>query len=49
MGAPVMVDALEMVKNNGGKKAVLFGACGGTSSNVQIDVDCECSAVAGAC
>lgn len=36
MGAPAMVNALEMVKNNGGKKAVLFGACGGTSPNVQI-------------
>ena len=36
MGAPAMVNALEMVKNNEGKKAVLFGACGGTSPNIQI-------------
>ena len=36
MGAPAMVNALEMVKSNGGKRVVLFGACGGVSPSIQI-------------
>ena len=29
MGGPAIVNALEMVKNNGARRVVLFGACGG--------------------
>jgi uridine phosphorylase len=36
MGSPAMVNALEMVKHNGGERVVLFGACGGTSRSVQV-------------
>lgn len=36
MGAPVTANALEMIKANGGKRVVLFGACGGVSPSVQI-------------
>ncbi len=36
MGGPAIVNALEMVKANGGNKVVLFGACGGVSPVVQL-------------
>jgi uridine phosphorylase len=36
MGSPAIVNALEMVKNNGAERVVLFGACGGTSGNIQV-------------
>lgn len=36
MGAPAVVNALEMANANGGKRIILFGACGGISPNIQI-------------
>jgi len=48
MGSPAMVNALEMVKANGGKRVVLFGACGGVSPLVQVgDIIIPNSAVRG--
>jgi uridine phosphorylase len=36
MGAPAVVNTLEMVRYNGGERVVIFGACGGASPNVQV-------------
>jgi len=36
MGGPAAANALEMIKNNGGRRVVVFGACGGTDPRVAV-------------
>lgn len=36
MGGPAAANALEMVRANGGRRVVVFGACGGTDPTVQV-------------
>ena len=36
MGAPATVNALEMICSNGGRRVVLFGACGGVAPDLQV-------------
>ena len=36
MGGPAAANALEMIKNNGGHRVVIFGACGGTDPKVAV-------------
>ncbi len=36
MGGPAAANALEMIKNNGGRRVVVFGACGGTDPKVAV-------------
>lgn len=36
MGGPTTVNALEMIKANGGRRVYLFGACGGVSQNLKV-------------
>jgi len=36
MGGPAAANALEMIANNGGRRVVVFGACGGTDPKVAV-------------
>jgi len=36
MGSPAAANALEMIAANGGKRVVVFGACGGTDPSVRV-------------
>ena len=36
MGGPAAANALEMIRANGGRRVVVFGACGGTDPRVQV-------------
>jgi nucleoside phosphorylase len=36
MGSPAAANALEMIKANGGRRVVVFGACGGTDPKVAV-------------
>jgi len=36
MGGPAAANALEMIKANGGRRVVVFGACGGTDPKVAV-------------
>ena len=36
MGGPAAANALEMIKANGGRRVVVFGACGGTDPEVAV-------------
>ena len=36
MGGPAAANALEMIRNNGGRRVVIFGACGGTDPKVAV-------------
>lgn len=36
MGSPAMANALEMAANNGARRVVLFGACGGVAERVAV-------------
>jgi len=36
MGGPAAANALEMIKANGGRRVVVFGACGGTEPKVAV-------------
>ena len=36
MGGPAAANALEMIRNNGGQRVVVFGACGGTDPKVAV-------------
>jgi len=36
MGGPAVANALEMIKSNGGRRVVVFGACGGTDPKVTV-------------
>jgi len=36
MGSPAAANALEMIKANGGRRVVVFGACGGTDPRVAV-------------
>ncbi len=36
MGGPAAANALEMISNNGGRRVVVFGACGGTDPKVAV-------------
>jgi len=36
MGGPAAANALEMITNNGGRRVVVFGACGGTDPRVAV-------------
>lgn len=36
MGAPATVNALEMIRANGGRRVVLFGACGGVAADLKV-------------
>mgnify|MGYP001828309188 FL=1 len=36
MGGPAAANALEMIANNGGRRVVVFGACGGIDSRVAV-------------
>lgn len=36
MGGPAAANALEMIRNNGGRRVVVFGACGGTDPKVAV-------------
>jgi nucleoside phosphorylase len=48
MGAPATANALEMIRANGGRRVVVFGACGGTDPSVAVgDLVVVSSAVRG--
>jgi len=36
MGGPAAANALEMIKSNGGRRVVVFGACGGTDPKIAV-------------
>ncbi len=36
MGGPATANALEMIRSNGGRRVVVFGACGGTDPDVAV-------------
>jgi uridine phosphorylase len=36
MGGPAAANALEMIRNNGGRRVVVFGACGGIDPKVAV-------------
>jgi len=36
MGSPAAANALEMIKANGGRRVVVFGACGGTDPRIAV-------------
>ena len=36
MGGPAAANALEMIKANGGRRVVVFGACGGTDPKIAV-------------